>query len=380
MQTFTPGQAGYREEIAGFQTGIESTPALVVAATSADDIAEAVRYANEHGLPVAVQATGHGLREPAEGVLISTRRMAGVTVDPGRRVARAEAGATWGSVITAAAEHGLAPLSGSSPGVGVVGYTLGGGFGLLGRHFGLASDRVVSADVIRPDGTLSTGPLEAGIVAALEFELVPVTTLYGGGLFFGTEQIPEVLRAWRDWTLDLPDTVGTSVALVPFPDLPMVPEPFRGKHIINIRVAYLGTDGDQLVAPLRALGPLQDTLKTMPYTDSGQIAADPPNPHSYLGDNRVLPALPDEALATVLDHGGPDAPLPTVLIIDLLGGAYEHTQASDFAPESRYVVRALSMADPDAATVRAAHAKLFAPLAPESTGRLRSFVYGQPLG
>ena len=380
MQTFTPDQAGYREEISGFQTGIQSTPQLVVAATSADDIAEAVRYANEHGLPVAVQATGHGLREPAEGVLISTRRMTGVTVDPQRRVARAEAGTTWGSVITAAAEHGLAPLSGSSPGVGVVGYTLGGGFGLLGRHFGLASDRVVSADIVRPDGTLTSGPLEAGIVTALEFELVPVTTLYGGGLFFDPERIPEVLRAWRDWSIDLPDTVGTSVALVPFPDLPMVPEPFRGKHIANIRVACLGTGGDQLVAPLRALGPIQDTLKTLPYTDSGQIAADPPNPHPYVGDNRVLPALPDEALTTILDHAGPDAPVPTVLIIDLLGGAYQHTQAPDFAPESRYTVRALSLVDPDAATVQAAHAKLFAPLAPESTGRLRSFVYGQPLG
>lgn len=115
MQTFTPDQPGYREEIAGFQTGITSTPRLVVAATSADDVAAAVRLAAERDLPVSVQATGHGLREPAEGVLISTRRMTGVTIDPDRAVARVEAGTTWGSVITAAAEHGLAPLSGSSP-------------------------------------------------------------------------------------------------------------------------------------------------------------------------------------------------------------------------------------------------------------------------
>ena len=380
MQTFTREQAGYREEIAGFQTGITSAPQLVVAATSADDVAAAVRLAAERDLPVSVQATGHGLRAPAEGVLISTRRMTGVTIDPDRAVARVEAGTTWGSVITAAAEHGLAPLSGSAPGVGVVGYTLGGGFGLLGRHFGLASDRVRSAEIVRPDGTRATGPIDAGIVTALEFDLVPVTTLYGGGLYFDTAKIPDVLRTWRDWTADLPDTVGTSVAMVPYPDLPMVPEPLRGKHIAHIRVAYLGTDGDELVAPLRALGPLQDTLTTMPFTDSGQIAAEPPHPHSYLGDNRVLPTLRDDVLSIVLDHAGPDAPIPAVLIIDLLGGAYQHSSAPDFTADSRYTVRALSLIEPDAATVRAAHAKLFAPLDPMSTGRLRSFVYGQPLG
>ncbi|WP_033296313.1 FAD-binding oxidoreductase [Amycolatopsis jejuensis] len=380
MQTFTPDQDGYREEIAGFQTGIRSTPQLVVVAETAADVAAAVRQAAERELPVSVQATGHGLRAPAEGVLISTRRMTGVTVDPNRAVARVDAGATWGSVITAAAEHGLAPLSGSAPGVGVVGYTLGGGFGLLGRHFGLASDRVRAADVVLPDGTATRGPLGTGIVTALEFGLVPVTALYGGGLYFDTAKIPDVLRTWRDWTTGLPDTVGTSVALLPYPDLPMVPEPLRGKHIAHVRVAYLGTGGDRLVAPLRALGPLQDTLVTMPFTDSGQIAAEPPHPHSYLGDNRVLPALPDDILTAVLDHAGPGAPVPTVLIIDLLGGAYQHSSAPDFTPDSRYTVRALSVVEPDAATVQTAHAKLFAQLDAPSTGRLRSFVYGQPLG
>ncbi|RJQ83663.1 FAD-binding oxidoreductase [Amycolatopsis panacis] len=381
MQTLTPDQPGYREEIAGFQTGVPSTPALVVAATGADDVAEAVRHAAAHGLPVSVQATGHGLRAPAEGVLISTRRMADVSIDPGRALARVGAGATWGTVLAAAAEHGLAPLSGSAPGVGVTGYTLGGGFGLLGRRFGRAADHVRSADVVLPDGTAGRGPLEAGIVTALEFDLFPVRTIYGGGLYFGPAQLADVLRSWRDWTADLPDTLGTSLALIPYPDLPMVPDPLRGKHIAHVRVAFTGSgaEGDRLVAPLRALGPLRDTLTTMPFAESGTIAAEPPHPHAYLGDNRVLPALPDDVLTTVLDQAGPDAPVPTVLIIDLLGGAYRDTNVPDFTPDSRYTVRALSVIDPDPDTVKAAHAKLFAPLTPSATGRLRSFVYGQPL-
>ncbi|WP_326566431.1 FAD-binding oxidoreductase [Amycolatopsis rhabdoformis] len=379
MQTFTPGQDGYREEIAGFQTGIESTPKLVVAATSADDVAEAVRHAAAHDLPVAVQATGHGLRAPAEGVLISTKRLTGVEIDPAVGVARVEAGATWGAVIAAAAEHGLAPLSGSAPGVGVVGYTLGGGFSLLGRRYGLAADHVVSADAVTTDGTLErTTDLDAGVITALEFGLVPVTGLYGGGLYFDTPKLTEVLHAWRDWTADAPDTLTTSLALIPYPDLPMVPEPLRGKHIAHVRVAYLGADGPDLVAPLRALGPLVDTLDRLPFTESGSIAAEPPHPHAYLGDNRVVAQLPDATLDAIVEHVGPGASVPTVLIVDLLGGAYARATAPDFTPDSLYTIRALSVVDeagPDA--VRAAHDKLFVPLT--ATGRLRSFVYGQPV-
>ncbi|MGW4483122.1 FAD-binding oxidoreductase [Amycolatopsis sp. NPDC004368] len=379
MQTFTPGQRGYRQEIAGFQTGIESTPKLVVAATSADDIAEAVRHAAAHHLPVAVQATGHGLRAPAEGVLISTRRMTGIEIEPARATARVEAGVTWGAVITAAAEHGLAPLSGSAPGVGVVGYTLGGGFSLLGRRYGLAADHVVSADVVTADGTIDrTTGLGEGVVTALEFGLVPVTVLYGGGLYFDTPKLPEVLRAWRDWTADAPETLATSLALIPYPDLPMVPEPLRGKHIAHVRVAYLGADGPRLVAPLRALGPLVDTLEPLPFTESGSIAAEPPHPHAYLGDNRVVAQLPDTTLDAILEHAGPGAPVATVLIVDLLGGAYARSGAPDFTADSNYTIRALSVTDnagPD--VIRAAHDKLFTPLA--ATGRLRSFVYGQLL-
>ncbi|MEV8611316.1 FAD-binding oxidoreductase [Amycolatopsis sp. NPDC051373] len=379
MQTFTPGQDGYREEIAGFQTGIESAPKLVVVATTADDVAGAVRHAAARDLAVAVQATGHGLRAPADGVLISTRRMTNVEIDPVSAVARVEAGTTWGKVLEAAAEHGLAPLSGSAPGVGAVGYTLGGGFSLLGRRYGLAADHVRSAEVVTAEGTIErTTDLGDGVITALEFRLVPVTSLYGGGLYFDTPKLPEVLHTWRDWTADLPDTLTTSLALIPYPDLPMVREPLRGKHIAHVRVAHLGDDGPRLVAPLRALGPLVDTLKTMPFTDSGSIAAEPPHPHAYLGDNRVIAHLPDTTIDAILEHAGPGAPVPTVLIVDLLGGAYVHAKAPDFNPDSRYTIRALSVLDesgPD--PVRAAHAKLFAPLT--ATGRLRSFVYGQPL-
>lgn len=369
MLTFTPGQDGYETEIAGFQTGVPSKPQLVVGATSADDVAEAVRYAADRDLPVSVQATGHGLREPATGVLISTRRMTAVSIDPARAVARVEAGATWGAVIEAAATYGLAPLSGSSPGVGVVGYTLGGGFSLMGRRYGLAADHVVAAESVAPDGTRGAG-LD-GVVTSLEFGLFPVTTLYGGALSFTATE--NALRTWRDWTADLPDTLTTSLALVPYPDLPMIPEPLRGKHIAQVRVAYPGPadEGARLVSPLRALGPVMDTLAPLPFTKSGTIAAEPPNPHAYLGDNRTLSSLSEESVDAILTA----AESPVVLILDLLGGAY--APGRHLAPGSRYAVRALSTPDPDVPGM--GQEKLFEAFAPTATGRLASFVYGQPL-
>ncbi len=224
MNVFKPGQDGYEAEIAGFQTAVPSKPAMVVAAASAADITEAVRFAATHELPVAVQATGHGLAVAADGgLLISTRRMTGVEIDAAAGTARVEAGVRWGAVIEAAARHGLAPLSGSSPDVGVVGYTLAGGFGLMARRYGRAADHVRSLDVVTADGQLRHVTPESdlfwalrggrdnfGIVTALEFDLMPVTTLYGGGLYF--EPHADILRAWRDWTAEAPDELTGTVA------------------------------------------------------------------------------------------------------------------------------------------------------------------------
>src|SRR2546423_4479458 len=150
---FRPGEDGYDEERAGFQAGVPERPELVVGATRPEDVAAAVAYATGRGLPVAVRATGHGLDIPTTGgVLVSTSRMDGVRVDPDARTAWVEAGVRWKSVVAAAAPHGLAPLSGSAPHVGAVGYTLGGGLGLLSRCYGYAADSVRSLDIVTPDG------------------------------------------------------------------------------------------------------------------------------------------------------------------------------------------------------------------------------------
>ena len=197
---FDGGDPAAAAETAGFNTAVTHRPAVVVAASTAGDVAAAVRYANDEGLAVAVQATGHGAAAPSDGtVFVSTRRMQGVEVDPVARVARVQAGVRWRSVIDAAVPHGLAPLSGSSSGVGVVGYTLGGGMGHLARRHGFAADHVRSVELVTARGEIRTVDAESdpelfwavrggqgrfGIVSALEFDLFPVPRFFGGAMIF----------------------------------------------------------------------------------------------------------------------------------------------------------------------------------------------------
>ena len=388
-----PGENDFDAECSGFQTAYRHRPDVVVAATGPDDVRNAVAYAVARGLPVAVRSTGHGLGVPLDGgVLISTRRMSGVTVDPVARTARVEAGARWQQVVDAAARHGLAPLSGSSPDVGVVGYTLGGGLGLLARKFGWAVDRVRGVEAVTGDGRFVTAGLDAGelwadlrrgraVVTAMEIGLVPVTRLYGGGLHVDTEHVPALLGAYREWTSDLPDALTSSVGLIPYPDLDVLPEPLRGRYLAHVRIAFDGPadEGERLVAPLRAAVPvLRDTLGELAFTESASIHNDPRQPHPYTGTNALLHELDPAALRAVLELAGPRSPLPCVVQLNHLGGALiGPTAAPDAASHraARYLLRVISVLDGTGRQLPAHH-RLMDALAPWTLGRSPNFVFG----
>src|SRR5262249_11294444 len=137
-----PEDVRFDQARGAWNLAIDQRPAAVVFPDSPQDVAAAVLVAREFGLRVAAQGTGHSagaLGSLEDTILLKTERMREVWVDPARRTARVQAGAVWLEVVEAAAQHGLAALAGSSPDVGVVGYTLGGGLSFLGRKYGLAA-------------------------------------------------------------------------------------------------------------------------------------------------------------------------------------------------------------------------------------------------
>jgi FAD/FMN-containing dehydrogenase len=221
-QVFVRGEAGYDQGRQAWNLAMDQRPAIVVQAESAADVAQAVRYARAHGMRIAPQGTGHGAEplEPLDGaMLLRTTHMRQVRIDPSARTARAEAGAVWTDVTVPAGQYGLAALAGSSPNVGVTGYTLGGGLGWLARRYGLAANSVTAAELVTPGGDLVRadaghepdlfwavrGGGGVGVVTALEMRLYPVRELYAGDLFFPIARAAEVLHAWREWTDTVPD-------------------------------------------------------------------------------------------------------------------------------------------------------------------------------
>ncbi|GAA0467427.1 oxidoreductase [Paractinoplanes deccanensis] len=387
-----PTDEGYAAECAAYNRATSHRPSIVVGAGSAGDVQAAVRFAAAHHLPVAVMATGHSALSSDAAMLITTRRMDSVMVDARRRTARIGAGVRWQQVIDEAAQHGLAPLNGSAPTVGAVGYTLGGGLSPIGRTFGYAADHVRHIDVVTADGELRTVDAERepdlfwalrggkgnfGVVTALEFDLFPVRRVYGGALFFPGERATEVLTAWSAWTAELPDEMTSSIALLRLPPAPEVPEPLRGRLVVHVRIAYVGPaeEGARLVAPLRAIGPaLIDSVDEIPYAEIGTIHNDPPAPIPFHDRSALLRALTPEAIGTLVRLAGPDTDSPLVLLeIRHLGGALDRRPEPGNAIDTRgsaYLLYAVAFGGPDQAQAFGEYLTgLVTAMRPWSTGR-----------
>lgn len=393
---FRPGDDGYDAEVSGFQTAYTHRPDLVVGALHAEDVRAAVEFAARHRLPVAVQATGHGLSVPAaDGVLISTRRMTQVRVDPGARTAWVAAGVQAEALIAAAVAHGLAPLNGSSPSVGVIGYHLGGGLGILARTFGYAADRVRVLELVTADGRLrrlnpgdelfgaalgSGGNF--GVVTGMEIELFPITEVYGGQLTFDTPLVEPALEAWRQWTAEVPEEMTSAITMMTMPDVAAIPEPLRGRYLATVNIAFTGSaaDGERLVRPLREVGArIADDLRTMPYIDTHGIYRDPNFPHAYTATNALLADLTADAASAFLDVTGPEAPVAAVAGFRHLGGALRRPGPAGIAMDHReaeYNARVITMPNSDGPDPRAFHDLVAKTLAPWTIGHNLNFLYG----
>jgi hypothetical protein len=318
---------------------------------------------------VAVQGTGHGaaaLGPLDDTILVKTDRLRAAEIDPLRRIARLESGVTWVEATEAAAQHELGLLAGSSPDVGVIGYTLGGGLSWLGRKHGLAVNSVHAIELVTADGSvvrvdqdhdpelfwaLRGGGGSFGVVTAIELRALPIRNVYAGLLWWPIERGDDVLHCWRELTQrELPDELTTVGRYLQLPPLPEVPEPLRGRSFVVVEVFHLGdpAEADELLAPLRALGPENDTLDVIPVETLGYVHMDPDRPVPFVGDGTLLATLPAAAIDKLVQIAGAGSGSPLLSIeIRHLGGELSRRPDSGgarSAVDAPYALFALGMA------------------------------------
>lgn len=344
-----PHDPGYGSARRAWNLTVDQYPAVIVVADNASDIVEAVRFARREGWTVAVQSTGHGIAHPADdSLLIITSNLKDALINPKAQTAWVGAGAKWGDVLEKAQAFGLAPLLGSSPEVGVVGYTLGGGMGWLARQYGLAADSVRFFEVITADGQkrrvsqnensdlfwgLRGGGGSFGIITGMEIQLYPVSTVYGGTLFYPAAQAKEVFARYREWIASAPDALTSSVLVMNFPPIPAIPTFLRSKSFAMVRGCYTGSveQGEALLSFWRDWQtPLLDNFKQIPFAQVGTISNDPVDPLAGMNTSAWLKDLSDETIDTLVKSGvsiNGSSPL-TVTEVRHAGGAISRVDAS----------------------------------------------------
>jgi FAD/FMN-containing dehydrogenase len=338
----TPADAEYDVARQAWNLAVDQQPVMVALPESAGDVARIVRYASERGLRVAPQGTGHNagpMERLDDTILMKMSRMVGVEVNAEERYARVQAGAIWSDVVGPANEHGLTAMSGSSPDVGVVGYTLGGGLSWIARKYGLATNNVRAIELVTAEGKLIRADHENhehlfwalrggggsfGIVTAIEIHLHPFSEIYAGMLAFPIERSAEVLHTWHELLPTLPDEMTTVGRMLRVPPLEEIPEFVRGRELAVVEVFYLGdeADGGRLIQPLRELGPEIDTVAIMPTSELIHVHMDPPAPVPGDGDHAMLGELPAAAIDEFVETFRSEAVSPLLFgELRQLGGA-----------------------------------------------------------
>ena len=344
-----PGDAGYDAARKIFNGMIDRHPALIVRCAGVADVIAAVNFARDHDLLMAVRGGGHsapGFSMCDGGLVVDLSAMRSVRVDPLRRTARAEGGATWADFDHETQAFGLASTGGIASSTGIAGLTLGGGLGYLNRKYGLACDNLISADVVTADGRLLTasatensdlfwalrgGGGNFGVVTSFEYQLHPVGPVLAGVVLWPLERANEVLRFYRAFSLAAPDELRLDVVLGTTPLGPSV----------AIITCWCGPieEGERVLAPLRAFGPpALDTIAAVPYktiqTLLESMGYGPGQLHYW--KSSFFKELSDAAIDAIVAAVQP-APTPLCLVtIEHVGGAISRVAPTDTAFSHRH--------------------------------------------
>ncbi|HHV21032.1 MAG TPA: FAD-binding oxidoreductase [Propionibacterium sp.] len=321
----TSNDAEYAAAHASWNLAYQHRPAVVAQPSTVDEVADAVRYAGQRGLKVGIQVTGHGPCALGDdtALLLSLRKLNRFSINPERAEVTLGGGVRWDDLLGAAQDHGLAPLLGSAPHIGAVGYTLGGGFGWLARQHGLAVDRVRSLTVVLADGSVVTasptehpdlfwalcgaGAGSLGVVVEMTMGLVPVREVYAGNLLYPADATVEVFGFWREWVRGIDSAMTSSLNIMAFPDLEIVPPPLRGETFTIVRGCHCGdqAEGAALVDRVRAWrAPIADLFGPMPFREMAVISQDPVDPLPATSSGRWLSDADSATVEAMVDFVG----------------------------------------------------------------------------
>ena len=306
-----PEDAGYDEARKVWNGMIDRRPALIARCAGVADVIAAVKFARTHEVLVSVRGGGHNAPGNAVcqgGLMIDLAGMRAVRIDPVRRTARAEGGATWGDFDRETQAFGLATTGGSVSDTGIAGLTLGGGLGWLAGKYGLSCDNLVSVDLVTADGTLLIvsanensdlfwglrgGGGNFGVVTSFEYQLHPVGPVLAGLVLYPFNRAKEALTLYRDFAMNIPDEVNTIGGLLTSPE---------GEPVAVIAACYNGSlqEGDEVLRPIKSFGPpLADHIGRMSYCQAQTLLdAAAVRGHRYYVKTNMMQAISDGARST----------------------------------------------------------------------------------
>jgi FAD/FMN-containing dehydrogenase len=330
-RVIVPSAAGYDEARALFNAMIDRRPAVIAQCESPADVAAAVRFGRENGLPTAVRSGGHsvaGMSTVDDGLVVDVRNMKAIEVDPADRRVRCGAGVTWGELDTATQEHGLATTGGRVSTTGVAGFTLGGGSGWLERKYGLACDNLIAVELVTAAGehlrasdgenqdlfwALHGGGGNFGVATAFELALHPVGPLVMAGLMLWPgERGSEVTQLMRELMEGGPEELALGMVYLTGPPEEFVPAELQGQLCCAIALLWAGEnpdDGEPYARRFRETEPAVDLVGSMSYSDLQRMIDDPPGLRNYWTAD-YLAGLSDEVIDVFAGHSE-EMPVPS---------------------------------------------------------------------
>jgi FAD/FMN-containing dehydrogenase len=352
-QIIQPGEMGYDEARAVYNAMHDRRPALIVQPFDTSDVATAVLFARNQELLLSIKGGSHnvnGFGSNNGGMVIDLSLMRSVYVDAAAKTAIIGGGATWADVDHATHAYGLATPGGILSTTGVAGLTLGGGFGHLTRRYGLCCDNLISAEIVTADGKIVSASADEnqdlfwairggggnfGVATYLKFQLHPVSTVYGGPIFFPAEASAQVLKFFRDFMATAPREMNAFFGYHEAPPAPFVPEPLHGHKACAIVVCYTGApeDAEAAVQPIRDAAPVAlDLCGPIPYPALNSMfdALLPHGLHHYWKADFVN-ELSDAAIEVHATHGPKVPNFMSLMHIYPLDGAVQDVDADETA-------------------------------------------------